>query len=278
MNAVESREAREELVRHAAEMAEFALAAAKEGLAAHEAEKGIWERMLQFGRRTLEYFFACVGDGDSGEKLELPDGRTVRRLPERHGREYQSVFGALWLARVVYGTREGQRIEYVPLDARLQLPEGKFSYVLQDWDQFQVVEESYKGVSERLGRILGFTQPVDSLERMNANMANLVPDFLDSLPVAAPEEEGAIVVVSADGKGVPMRRSAEQLPVEAHQLKTGPKPDTKKMALLGAVYTVDPVLRTPEEVVASLFRDPKQTEKRAKRDRPDPQHKRLAQA
>ena len=45
------------------------------------------------------------------------------------------MFGAFELVRRVYGTREGQQIDYVPLDERLQLPPSKFSYLLQDWDQ-----------------------------------------------------------------------------------------------------------------------------------------------
>jgi hypothetical protein len=37
-------------------------------------------------------------------------------------------------------TRKGQKIEHVPLDAKLNLPESKFSYLLQDWDQSLIVE------------------------------------------------------------------------------------------------------------------------------------------
>ena len=70
-------------------------------------------------------------------------GRRVRRLDELHLREYLSVFGLYELSRVVYGTRAGQKIEYVPLDAKLKLPESKFSYLLQDWDQSLAVETPY---------------------------------------------------------------------------------------------------------------------------------------
>jgi hypothetical protein len=37
------------------------------------------------------------------------------------------------------------------LDQRLGLPEGKNSYLLQDWDQHQVVEQPYATVSATLG-------------------------------------------------------------------------------------------------------------------------------
>lgn len=75
---------------------------------------------------------ALAGDGDCGETLKLADRRVVKRLPERHGRPYRSIFGDSTLERV-YGTQEGQRIEATLLDAWLGLPEGKCSYMLRDW-------------------------------------------------------------------------------------------------------------------------------------------------
>ncbi len=272
-STIELQEAGRHLTQSAAALADYVRAQADEGRAAHEVEESIWEWVLQLGRRALEHFFACAGDGDVGEETQLPDGRTVRRLSELHVREYRSVFGVLSFGRAVYGSREGQRIEHVPLDARLHLPQGKFSYLLQDWDQFLVVEEPYAGVSDRLKRILGFSQSVDSLERMNRKNAALVPNFFDSLPAPDPEEEGEIGVASADGKGVPMRRLVEEAPIEGHRPKRGPQPNTKKMALLGTVYTVDPLRRTPQDVVASLFRDPKQPANGKQTARPKPQHK-----
>jgi hypothetical protein len=255
-------------------LTDYVRATAKEGCAAHTFEEGIWRRLLALGLQLTETFFACVGDGDMGEEVQLADGRTVRRLPELHSREYRSVFGLIAHDRVVYGTREGQKIEYVPFDAWLALPASKFSYLLQNWDQAAAVDASYAQVSEQLRRILGFSQSVDSLERMNRKMAEATPDFLEALPAPEPETEGALVVSSADGKGVPMCGGGAHSPIEDHRPQKGPKPNSKKMALLGTVYTVDPVPRTPEEVVASLFRAP-QEEVGGKPKRPQPCHKRL---
>ena len=273
--STELAEARQQIVESMTELADYVREQAQGAPAAHEVERAIWKRVLQMGWWALNYFFSCAGDGDLGAEIDLPDGRRVRRLPERHVRHYRSVFGELPVERAVYGSREGQRIEHVPLDAQLQLPEGKFSYLLQDWDQSLVVEEPYAGVSKWLSRILGFSQSVDSLERMNRKAAALVPEFFDALPTPAPEEEGEIVIASADGKGVPMRRRRDEAPIDGHRPKRGPKPNTKKMALLGTVYTVDPLRRTPEEVVASLFREPHEAAPEVRPGRPNPQHKRV---
>ena len=122
----------------------------------------------------------------------------------------------------MYGSREGQKIEFVPLDNRLQLPEAAFSYVLQDWDQSLCVEEAFSQAKSTVARMLGLKQSVDSLERMNVQMAELVEAFRDegrTLPSA--EEEGAIVVSSADGKGVVMRRAADEAVPPVHCTKRG---------------------------------------------------------
>ena len=101
-----------------------------EGTAVHQVEADLWDLALQLGRRSLAAFFAACGSGDLGESLTLPDGRQLRRLDDLHARRYVSVFGAFRLERTAYGSREGQALQFVPLDNRLQLPEGAFSYLL----------------------------------------------------------------------------------------------------------------------------------------------------
>jgi hypothetical protein len=44
--------------------------------------------------------------------LAMPDGREAKRLEQPHLRCYQSIFGEFQLPRAVYGTREGQEIEF----------------------------------------------------------------------------------------------------------------------------------------------------------------------
>lgn len=242
--------------------------------AVHEIERALWQGVLALGRELMQAFFDGLGDGDEGAVVVLNGNRVLRRLALRHSRGYQSIFGPFALNRAVYGTREDQKIEYVPLDARLQLPEEKFSYLLQEWDQALAVETPYAQVSATLERILGFSQPMDSLERMNRKMANAVGEFWEMQPPPPAREAGELVVVTADGKGVPIRCAADQAAIEDHRPKKGPKPNRKKMATLGAVYTIERHRRTPEEVAEALFRDPRDKPDE-KGKRPEPQHKRV---
>jgi hypothetical protein len=232
----------------------YARRAAEEGQAIHEVEEGIWQRVLQMGHEALAQFLQWQGDGDLGETLTMPDGHEVKRLEEPHQRCYQSIFGEFQLQRAVYGTREGQKIEFVPLDARLQLPESEFSYVLQDWAQALDVEHAFARTAEVLRMILGLDLSVDSLELMNRKMSESVASFRVSRPAPAAKEEGKILVATADNKGVPMRRPADQLPAGCRR-KKGEKANKKQMAAVGCVYTVDAKVRTPGEIVASLFRE-----------------------
>ena len=232
----------------------YVIEAAREGAPAHEVESRIWDQVLKMGHTALGEFFACQGHGDVGETFDLPDGRSVKRLEQLHERLYRSIFGEFALQRAVYGTREGQKIEFVPLDQRLQLPESEFSYLLQDWSQSLGVEHAHGQVSETLEKILHQKIPVDSLERMNRQMSTTVEAFRVSRPAPAMEEEGSILVATADNKGVPMRRPADQAPVGAKRRK-GEKANKKQMATLGCVYTVDPKVRTADEVIESLFRE-----------------------
>ena len=125
-----------------------------------------------------------------GESVTLPDGRVCQRLQELHSRRYVSIFGEFELKRTVYGSREGQKIEFVPLDNRLQLPESVFSYVLQDWDQSLCVEEAFSQAKSTVARMLGLQQSVDSLERMNVQMAESVEAFRAERTLPSAEEEG----------------------------------------------------------------------------------------
>jgi len=245
----------------------------QEGMPIHEVELRTFRSLLRAGHAALQLLVDCLGDGDLGKEHQLPDGRTLKRSSDVQKRPYVSIFGELDIKRYVYVEREGQKIELAAVDARLALPEGKFSYVLQDWDQSFAMEQPFGKVSQTVERILGLKQYVDSLEHTNRKMAQKVESFHLSQEAPQAEEEGEIFVQTADGKGVPIRRSAEARPIHDHRRRQGPKPGRKRMATIGAVYSIDPFPRTAEEVVESLFRDPRQ--KRPKRRRPRPCHKRM---
>jgi hypothetical protein len=270
------------------EIVELVELAYREGTAAHVVEKGLFQKLLEMGYQALRYLFALHGACDEGERVELSDGAVVKRLPQPHARAYQSVFGAYELERYVYGSREGQKLESIPLDVRLQLPESKFSSLLQDWDQSLAVETPYTEVNAILQRILGLSVSVQSLERTNRSLGQSVESYWDNQVEVEPAQGAQLVVGTADGKGVVMRKSAEEKAVDEPNDQDTYKPacmeskppkshsGKQKMAILGAAYSIEPNPRTPEEVLESLFRTPdgKRPEQTAK-PRPKPLCKHL---
>jgi hypothetical protein len=222
----------------AGELLAYVRTAATQATAVHEVERSIWQRILQVGRTTLGHFFALQGTGDLGDTVTLPDGQTCERLPELHTRRYVSIFGAFTLARTVYGSREGQKIEFVPLDNRLQLPESVFSSVLQDWDQGLCVEQAFGQAQSTVARLLNLKQSVASLEQRNGHMAEQVTDFRENRPRPDPATEGPLLVTSGDGKGIVLRRSADD-PAPAAPRSKGQKASQKQRATVGTASTVE---------------------------------------
>ncbi len=113
-----------------AKLRQFVQDGARNGLPAHEVELGLFRRVMSLGRDLLGEFFARQGSGDIGEQFTLPDGQVVQRHPELHEREFTTIFGDFTLSRTVYSAGPQQKLE-VPLDARLQLPDSKFSHLLR---------------------------------------------------------------------------------------------------------------------------------------------------
>ena len=241
--------------------------AGQDGQRIDTVERDLFRHLLALGYDLLTVFVAHQGDGDQGPEVEAADGHTVRRLPERHDRRYVSIFGALTLTRVVYGTREGQKIESVPLDRRLGLPEGDFSYVLEDWSQRFCLKESFAEAGRSLEMLLGLDLGRRTLEQRNRDVAGYATGVRESIEPPSPEQEGPLLVVTADGKGVPMRKPEPDGPRRHHRRGKGEKANKKQMACVGAVYSIEPFVRTAGDILDEVLR------KKRSKDRPRPQHK-----
>jgi hypothetical protein len=87
---------------------------------------------------------------------------------------------------------------------------------------------------------------------------------------AVPPPAATILVVPADGKGVPMVQPPTQAP--SVRLAKGQKRTKKKEAVVTGLYTIVPHPRTPQDVVAALLQDADRPEPSA---RPQPVDKEL---
>jgi hypothetical protein len=247
----------------------------------HQVEETIFRQLLIAGRWLLQAFLDMAGSGDVGPTVTVAgDSPTeadqeLPRLEPTRTRPYLSVFGEIGIERTCYGR---DRVEAVPLDAQLHLPQRQYSYLLQQWLGTFVVDDAHAESIGKLATILGVEITVKASEDLNREQACDVEPFQNELPVPEPTEEGPILVVTADCKGVPLVRSAlppeeateTPLPALANQRRgKGEKANKKKMAAVGAVYTIDPFVRTADEVIDEVMR------KEAAKRRPPPANKRV---
>jgi len=249
--------------------------AAERGDAVHVVEEMAWIDLLETGRETVAAFIEEQKEGiPRPEEIEY-EGKTLQRLPEPRVRCYVSVFGPTPFARDVYATRETQRQEVVPLDARLGMPQSDTSYLLQKWSSAQFVKESYQESRTTLEGVLGFAPSVNCLEDMATQASEHAEVYFEHQAPVDPATEEEIIVATSDCKGVPMRkidaprRKGGDDEPRGKRLKKGEKNGQKRMACVGGVYSVAAFCRTAEEVVDEILRKEKQ------KQRPEPRNKRL---
>jgi hypothetical protein len=255
--------------------------AADEQQTIHQVEEALFRELLVIGRWMLQAFLEMAGTGDVGPTLTVagdspsdPD-QELPRLDQRHKRPYQSIFGEMTIERTCYGR---DRIEAAPLDARLHLPRRQYSYLLQKWLGSFVVDDAHAEAIEKLGTILGLEISVKASEDLNREQASDVEVFQDHLLIPEAATEAPLLVVTADCKGVPLVRKAlppeeatdTPLPAVANRRRgKGERANKKKMAAVGAVYTIEPFVRTADEVIDEVMR------KEARERRPSPENKRV---
>ena len=121
--------------------------AAERGDAVHEVEEMTWSGLIETGREMVVAYIKEQAEELPRPELIEHEGKTLQRLPEQRTRPYVSAFGPTPFQRDVYATRETQRQEVVPLDAKLGMPESDTSYLLQKWSGKQFVKESYTGIA-----------------------------------------------------------------------------------------------------------------------------------
>lgn len=199
-------------------------------------ERGAFSGLMELGRLMIAARLEAEAAKDSA--AEAPDAQG-RKLPY-HSRKrltYRSVFGKVDVQRAYYW-EEGAQEGHFPLDARLNLPARKDSYVLQEWALRMGVAQSFDEIQGGLAELLGLEIPKRQLETYARDAGAAGRTFYEEHQAPQSKEEGPILVVQADGKGVPMKK---EVPAEGpKRLKKGQKRDKKKMAWVGVVYTTEP--------------------------------------
>jgi hypothetical protein len=230
-------------------------------LEAHEAEQGLFKRLLPMGVAAIKLDFAQRGTGEVGPAITQADGGVLPREPKLRRRDSCSRFGTCAVARTCDRTPGEPGI--LPLDAQINLPERCDAYVLQEWMTVFEVEHPFKESADFLAPLFDLEVAESVLMEVAQEASEDYEGFSAQRPMPPAASERELLGVSVDGKGVP-RIKAEAVKLKA-KLGPGEQRQRKKEALVGVSYTVDPKPRTPE-ALAALLVDPEAARARRQRE------------
>ena len=217
---------------------------------AYTVELTLFRQLLALGATLLRLFFVTR----AAERPAPPVRADGTPCPYHDCRPitYYSIFGKLRFARHYFSTPGVGGS--CPLDATLSLPERCYSDLLREWAAFDATDASYRETQTGLERILGHHLSLQAIETNVLADALDVPAFYAQPPVPdTPLPLGSILVVQADGKGVPQVQALATAARE--RLGKGEKRSKKKEAVVTTVYTIAPYRRTPQDVVAALLHE-----------------------
>lgn len=211
-------------------------------------ERGLFKMLIEMGLKLLSLFFEMRSQNADREHLRMTDG-SVMYYHRDTPRNYVSIFGKLRFARP-YFYRSGLGGQ-APLDAELSLGEDCYSDLVREVHDYLSVHGVYHKACEIVGRLLGLTLSTRALQTNLAEDAADVSNYYDQKPAPVPSSEAEILVIQADGKGVPL--ISEKTKPDKVRLGKGEKYGHKKEAIVTSVYSIEPAPRTPEQVIASYY-------------------------
>jgi len=233
-------------------------------------ERTLFKEMLKLGAKLLLLFFVIRAQTSSREPIQMEDGQELPYHSEKK-RDYLSIFGKIpfWRPYFYKTGSQGQS----PLDAELSLGADRYSDFLREMTEYLGVYVAYNKAAEIVDRFLGIGLSTRVLQKTIGEDTVDVEAFYAQKPPPSPSTEAEVLVIQADGKGVPM---VMETPAEPRvRLGKGQKRGRKKEAIVTTVYTIGCIPRTPEQVVASFFHQEQRSDLKpttSKRVRPQNKH------
>ena len=241
-------------------------------------ERELEKKSRELMRNLLQEHLKARGPGECAQAVQDSDGVEMSRV-RPHERKLETIFGTVSVERAGYGL-EGSRSLH-PLDAELNLPDKKYSLELCRRVAEEAAKNSFDETFESINKYTGAHIPKRQIQEIVMRSARDFDAFykMRQGDVFAGNKSGSIMAMSVDGKGVVMRMQdlREQTRKAAMKrkhkmsarLSKGEKKNAKRMATVAAVYTIEPFVRKPEDLV------PQNNAVRVDRPRPRPEQKRV---
>ena len=261
------------------------------------------ERLLAEKAQDLmrQLYQDCVDEQAQAEVAdEVVDAHGAARTRTRQQRrELETIFGTVEVNRTGYGAVGEASLH--PLDARLNLPDERYSLEVRRRAALEASKNSFDETVETLGGYTGARIGKRQVEQLVRRAACDFDAFYEQRQhpasaahtaqtpgaedqtAARPPAADALLVISSDGKGVvmhqqdlrPATRAASERTAGSKmstRLSKGEKRNRKRMSTVAAVYSVAPHVRTPAQMLAVLARHEPLT---GRPSRPRAQHKRV---
>ena len=181
------------------------------------------------------------------------------------------MFGEIKARRTAYYEPGSKSVH--PLDEQASLPKRTFSYVLQHRLCLGVIQGPFDEALVRVEESTGVRVSKRSAEDVVRAAAQDFDAFYAQRSPPPSTETGPIAVAAVDCKGIPMVKPEEALRVV--RPGKGKKANKKRMATVAAVFTQQRRIRTPEEVVESLFYEGPRLLRETSKPRVKPEFKRV---
>ena len=223
----------------------------------HQIESRQQAKGIEVQRLLLQAHLQHRGNGDVGPALCLQqqDGQVLYSHRRLGARSLTTIFGTVELVRVGYSRPGAPSI--FPLDQALALPARSFSYELQRRLVKAAVQNPFLESVQTIAELTGVSVSKRSLEEI---LPDAALDFDAFYRQRCPDPaNGSILVAAVDCKGIPMVKPARLQPTLRPVSAKGQRSNKKRMATVAAVFTRAPWVRTPQEVVESLFRTCRRT-------------------
>jgi hypothetical protein len=226
-----------------------------------EVEQLVETELRELGRRLVQAHLDERGPALAVVPVVDAEGRQHTHL-RLQTRALETIFGPVTLRRYGYGGRGLQSLH--PLDAELNLPPDHHSHTVRQRVAEAAAKGSFDEVVSTLTSYTGAQVAKRQAETLAARAAQDFNPFYEQREVAAPEAfvTGEVLVINADGKGVPLLKrglrpatqaaAEKQAPHLKRRRSKGEKPHRKRMATVAAVYTLNPWVRRPDEIVREL--------------------------
>lgn len=193
--------------------------------------------------------------------IQGSDGKYRNHRRDGETKKLRVVFGDVEVTRISYEGRGMSSLK--PLDAKLNLPGRLCSYGVQRHLVNHAIQMSFGATGEQMEGMTGVHVSKRAIEKGIQNAAQDFDAFYSENDSGRKKEDECsedLLTLTSDGKGVVVRKSdlreetrkraeREKKQKRKKRLTPGQKKNRKRMAVVGAVYSTERNIRTPEEVM-----------------------------